>query len=181
MAGDRYHITNQQDTYFITCTVIEWVDVFTRTIYKEIIVDAFKHCINQKGLVLNGWVIMTNHIHFIAHCKSPHNMSDFLRDFKKYTSKKLIIAIREFPESRRDWLLDKFYKMAKSTGRAKNFKVWTDDNHAINLHGIYAMDKLGYIHENPVKAGIVNQAEHYIYSSALNYKNGKGLIEIELL
>lgn len=181
MAGDRYSITDQHDTYFITCTIVQWIDLFTRIVYKEVIVDAFKYCICNKGLVLNGWVIMTNHIHFIARCNPPYRMSDFLRDFKKFTSKRLVLTIKDIPESRRDWLLDKFSFAAKCHGRTESFKLWKDGNHAINLTDIDALQKLEYIHENPVKAGIVFRSEDYIYSSATDYMRVKGLIEIELL
>ena len=181
MAGDRYPITNQHDLYFITCTIIEWVDLFTRIEYKNIIVDGFNHCILHKGLILNGWVVMSSHIHFIARCEHPCKMSDFLRDFKKFTSKKLISMIMEIPESRREWLLDKFSFAAKCSRRAENFKVWKDGNHAINLTDIDVIQKLDYIHENPVRAGIVYLSEEYVYSSATDYAGQKGLIEIEIL
>ena len=51
---------------------------------------------------------MSNHIHFVGRCEEPGRMSDFLRDFKKFTSKELAAAITTLPESRREWLLDKF-------------------------------------------------------------------------
>lgn len=181
MAGDRYHIVAQHDAYFITCTVVEWIDIFTRVTHKQIIVESLIYCIEHKGLVLNGWVIMTNHIHLIAYCKPPHRMSDFLRDFKKFTSKKLAAAIADTPESRRDWLLDKFNFNARSSRRAENYKIWTDDNHAIHLQYVDALQKLFYIHDNPVKAGIVENPEHYLYSSARDYAGLKGLIELELI
>ena len=100
MSGDRYFIIDQHQTYFITCTIVEWIDLFTRTHYKEIITDSLNHCIKAKRLKVNGWVLMTNHLHLLARCEEPHHMSDFLRDFKKFTSKKLAEAILNEPESR---------------------------------------------------------------------------------
>ena len=181
MAGDSYSIFEQHDTYFITCTVVEWVDLFTRPAYKEIIVDALNYCTTNKGLVLNAWVLMTNHLHFIGRCEAPFRMSDFLRDFKKYTSKKLVKEMIELPESRRDWIMDKFNFIARKTHRAEKYKVWTDDNHAIHLHNINALEKLYYIHDNPVKAGIVKYPEDYIYSSACDYNGIEGLVKLELI
>ncbi|RYG10994.1 MAG: transposase [Chitinophagaceae bacterium] len=181
MAGDRYFITEQQDTYFITCTVVDWVDLFTRIVYKQIIVDSLNHCIKEKGLVLNGWVLMTNHLHFIARCEKPHRMSDFLRDFKKFTSKRLVTTIMDTEESRREWILDKFGFAARSTHRADNYKLWKDDNHAINLVDIDALEKLYYIHDNPVKTGIVENPADYLYSSARDYVGLPGLIKLEMI
>ena len=165
MSGDKYYITNQHQSYYITCTIINWIDLFTRPFYQQIIVDSLNYCSINKGLKLNGWVLMSNHLHFAGRCEEPNRMSDFLRDFKKHTSKKLIAAIMETPESRREWLLDKFSFEARRSGRAENYKVWKDDNHAIDLSDIDTMEKLDYIHNNPVKAGLVEKAEDYLVSS----------------
>ena len=181
MGGSRYIITDQNQTYFITCTLIGWVDLFTRPEYKNIIVDSLNYCTYKKGLVLHAWVLMTNHLHFIGRCEEPFKMSDFLRDFKKFTSKQLAATIKEIPESRRDWLLDKFNFEARKTNRAENNKIWQDDNHPIDLHDIDPDQKLNYIHENPVKAGIVEFPEQYLYSSARDYIGIKGLVDIKII
>lgn len=181
MSGDRYRITDQHQTYFITCTIVNWIDLFTRPEYKNVITDSLNYCTDQKGLVLNGWVLMTNHLHFIGRCDPPFKMSDFLRDFKKFTSKRLAELIIELPESRREWLLDKFAFEARKTGRAENYKIWRDDNHAIDLSRIDALDKLAYIHNNPVRAGIVENPEDYLHCSAPNYGGKPGLLEVEII
>ena len=124
---------------------------------------------------------MSNHIHLVAACKTPHRMSDFLRDFKKFTSKKIMEAILEIPESRKDWLLDKFSFETRRTGRARDYKFWTDDNHAIDLDGfgIDMMEKIDYIHSNPVRAGLVRNPDDYLYSSACDYsRKEKGLVNV---
>lgn len=84
-------------------------------------------------------------------------------------------------ESRREWLLDKFSFEAKRTRRAENYKIWKDDNHAIDLSTIDVMEKIDYIHNNPVRAGLVEYPEYYIYSSARDYAGEKGLVEIEVV
>ncbi|WP_051189486.1 REP-associated tyrosine transposase [Daejeonella oryzae] len=181
MSGDRYFIRDQHQTYFITCTIVEWIDLFTRQHYKTIITDSLNYCIKEKGLRVNGWVLMTNHLHLLARCEKPHLMSDFLRDFKKFTSKRLAEVILTEPESRRDWLLDKFNFEARKTRRAEHFKIWRDDNHAIDMDHIDIMQKLSYIHDNPVRTMIVENQEDYLFSSARDYAGIKGLIEIEMI
>jgi putative transposase len=130
MSGDKYIIRNQHEAYFLTLTVVQWVDLFSRKEYRDIVTDSLNYCIEHKNLELYAWVIMTNHIHLVASCKEPFKLSDFLRDFKKFTSKRFIDKISEIPESRRDWLLDKFSFEARRTKRAENYKIWMDDNHA---------------------------------------------------
>jgi len=183
MAGDRYFIKDQKATYFLTLTVVKWIDIFTRVDYRDVMVDSLNYCIREKGLVLNSWVIMSNHIHLICRVESEIGMSGFLRDFKKYTSKEIAKLIVEISESRRDWLLDKFSFEARRTGRAKYYKIWKDDNHAIDLtnNSISVLEKIEYIHMNPVVGRWVENPEDYLYSSANDYCNGKGLVKIELV
>jgi REP element-mobilizing transposase RayT len=75
-----YQIYDQRATYFITCTIVDWVDVFTRNIYRDIVIDSLKFCIEQKGLRVYGYVIMTNHVHMIV-ASSTGKLSDTIRDF----------------------------------------------------------------------------------------------------
>ena len=88
MSGDRYLITDQQASYFLTFTVVEWTDVFTRPEYKQVIVDSLNYCIDNKGLQCFAWVLMSNHMHIVARAEAPARLSDIIRDFKKHTSKK---------------------------------------------------------------------------------------------
>lgn len=181
MSGDKYFISDQHAPYFITCTVIHWIDLFTRRDYKDVIVDSLNYCIREKGLVVYGWVIMSNHVHLAVQVNPPATMSGFLRDFKKFTSKKFIQAMEFTSESREEWLKDKFSFEARRTGRAENFKIWRDDNHAIDLTDIDILEKIDYIHNNPVKAGLVEYPEHYLYSSAGDYYLlREGLVKVTL-
>lgn len=87
----------------------------------------------------------------------------------------------DISESRRDWLLDKFSFEAKRTKRAENYKIWTDDNHAIDLSCIDLMEKIDYIHNNPVRSNLVDYPEYYIYSSARDYAGEKGLVAVTVV
>lgn len=183
MSGDRYVIQDQSAVYFLTLTVVNWIDIFTRPVYKDIITDSLNYCIKEKGLTVHAWVIMTNHIHLVAHVNSKIGMSGFLRDFKKFTSKSILTEIQSINESRREWLLDKFSFEARRTGRAPNYKLWTDDNHAIDItnNGIDIWSKIHYIHENPVRNAIVRNPEDFIYSSASDYAEIKGAVDVEVI
>lgn len=178
MSGDKYIISDQNAPYFLTCTVVRWVDVFTRKDYRDIVVDSLNYCVENKRLKIYAWIIMSNHIHLVCQVDEPFRMSDVLRDFKKHTSKEIVKGIQEIPESRREWLLDKFSFEARRTGRAEFFKLWTDDNHAIDLTHIDIFQKIHYVHENPVKAGLVEFPDHYLYSSAKDYAGERGLVKI---
>jgi putative transposase len=170
------------EIYFLTSTVVDWVDVFTRPVYKDIIVNSLKFCQNKKGLDLYAWCLMTNHIHWIAGAKEGFLLSDIIRDFKKFTSTAIVKAISEEAESRRDWMLYRFGFAGKFRNDVINFKFWQDGNEPKDCRTReFTLQKLNYIHQNPVRAGIVFEAEQYMYSSAINYMGGKGLLDVILL
>ena len=179
MSGDRYRIADQNQVYFLTLTVVDWVDIFTRKDYKLIITDSLNYCVDNKGLEVFAWVLMSNHLHLMARAKEGYGISAILRDFKKFTSKRLIEKIIEIGESRREWLLDRFSFEARRTSRAENYKLWRDDNHAISLEKTeWIMQRLNYIHQNPVRQMIVEKPHEYLFSSAVDYNEVKGLVTI---
>jgi putative transposase len=148
-----------------------------------------QYCQQEKGLVIYSWCIMSNHAHLIISAKE-NNVSSVLGDFKKHTSKQIIKAIKEHPgESRRDpiaigWMLKIFKDAGEKNSRNSNYQFWQQDNQPKVIYTpTFAAQKLEYIHNNLVDAGIVEKAEEYIYSSARNYYYGKqcGLIKIEFL
>jgi REP element-mobilizing transposase RayT len=92
----KYKFRNPEAVYFVTFTTVNWIDVFTRLIYKEIIVDSLNYCIKNKGLMVYAWVIMSNHVHLVIESRNAP-LEDIMRDLKKHTSKKIIKAIEENP------------------------------------------------------------------------------------
>ena len=168
--------------YFLTLTIVNWVDIFSRPIYKHIIIDSLNYCIESKGLEVHCWCLMSNHLHLIASAKDEGSLSDFLRDFKKYTSKALIQIIQETPESRRDWMLNLFWFAGKNKKNIKFYKVWQDGNEAKEIDSEDFLDeKMNYIHSNPIRAEMVANPEEYLYSSARDYSGEKGLVEIVMI
>ena len=103
--GFKYRITTNDELYFLTLTVVDWVDVFTRKEFCEDLVDSLRYCQKNKGLKIYAWCLMPSHLHLIVSVDpGPIRLSDIMRDFKKFTSKKIIESINEIAESRRDWL-----------------------------------------------------------------------------
>ena len=103
--GFAYKIADGGAVYFVTCTVNKWVDILTRRMYTDIVVSSLNHCTINKGLIIYGYVIMSNHVHLLIQAKEE-NLSDILRDFKKFTSQTIIRTLEENKnESRRNWML----------------------------------------------------------------------------
>ncbi len=169
-----------EEVYFVTDTVVDWVDIFSRPVYKHVILESLIYCQKQKGLTIYAWVLMTNHFHAIVGSTGVNKVSDIWRDFKKFTSKEILRTLETDPqESRREWMLNRFEYAGKNDKKIKSYKFWQDGNDAQEIYlNDYFEQKLRYIHENPVKAEIVNNAEDYRYSSAIDYAGGKGLLEV---
>jgi len=180
-----YYISDQYASYFVTFTVVGWVDVFTRKECKKIIIDALKYCQENKGLVINAFVIMSNHIHMIIRAKEETSgLSDIIRDFKRFTAKSLLQFLLESKkESRSDWMKIVFSFYARFNKRNSKYQFWKQNNQPnILLHPKFIAQKLNYIHNNPVEAEIVDKAEHYKFSSAHDYVNrNEGLVDIEII
>jgi hypothetical protein len=168
--SSKYKIRDQQLPYFVTCTVMDWIDVFTRNEYRDLVVESLKHCQAEKGLEIYAWVIMTNHLHLIVGT-NDNDIEDTIRDFKKYTSVHVCRAIESNPtESRREWMLRLFRQHAHESSKHVKHKFWQDDFHPIGLATNAMIDqRLDYIHNNPVRAGWVYKPEDYVYSSAAAY------------
>jgi len=184
MSGDRYFIRDQEAVYFLTFTVVNWLDVFTRGIHKHIVVDALNYCIANKGLNVHAWCLMSSHLHLIASAQQGYNLSAIIRDFKKHTAVKIIEQIKTEPESRREMFLNVFREEGRKDARITTYKFWQQSNHAIELvrWQTKIMDqKLNYIHRNPVEEGIVQFERDYLYSSAKDYGDEKGLVNVSLL
>ena len=164
MSKAGYKIRNTEGVHFISFAVVEWVDVFTRQQYRDIVVDSLKFCQEQKGLLLHAWCIMSNHVHLIVSARDK-NLSDILRDFKKFTSVELTQAIKDNPtESRKDWMLSVFREAGKANSRNISHQFWRQDNHPIECFTHeFTRQKLDYLHNNPVAEGIVANPEDYIY------------------
>ena len=177
--NEGYVIRNQSLPHFITITVVDWIDVFSRKNYRDTVIECLEYCINNKGMIVYGYVIMSNHIHLIIQSKDS-KLSDLIRDFKKFTAKSILEKIQTEPESRREWMLERFKKATETHSRNKNHQFWKYGNHPEEIYtNKFMWSKLDYIHLNPVRAGILEKASHYIYSSASNYINDSGLIAIE--
>lgn len=178
MSETGYKIRNQEAIHYCTFSIVYWIDIFSRAVYRDIIIDSLKFCQKEKGLVIYAYVIMTNHIHLIVR-SDIGKLSDTIRDFKSFTSKRIIETIKEYPESRRDWILWMFKRAASKYKRNMEYQVWTHDSHPEELESNkFIEQKLEYLHMNPVRAGIVQYPEDYLYSSAGVYSDIPGMLNI---
>jgi putative transposase len=182
--SSKYKFTDAKGVYFITAATVGWADVFTRNVYRDILIESFKFCQKNQGLKLHAWVLMPNHFHLICSFEKE-NGGLVIKNIKSFTAMKMIDAIiNNKHESRREWLLPLFEKYGTINKSNYQFQFWQHENHPVLLNNaeLY-LQRLNYLHENPVRAGFVNEPAEWRYSSAIDYytANRKGLLPIVIL
>ncbi len=160
-----YKISSEESyTYFVTCSVIEHLPLFESPSYAKIVLDSLAYIREYKQTRLNAFVLMSTHLHMVLWPKNGVNLSDLLRDFKRFTSRSISRMAQEWNDKN---FLDQFAS-ARLSGRMSNdskYQVWQDGSHPEAIYGDdFARQKIEYIHLNPVKAGLVAKAEDWLYS-----------------
>ena len=174
MARSRYTITDPALPHFLTCTVVEWLPLFTRPALVEIVLDAWRYQQVHQGLQLYGYVVLENHLHFLA--QSP-DLVKCVAGFKSFTARSIIDHL-EHANAQSTLKRLRFAKRAHKVDRV--YQVWQEGTHAEAVFSEPVMrQKLDYIHHNPVKRGYVDEEAHWRYSSARDYAGGVGLIPVQ--
>ena len=174
MGRSRYVIVEPDKPHFLTCTVVEWLPVFTRADSVRILLDCWCHLRTYEGLRLFGYVVLENHLHFLA--QAPH-LDKCVSSFKSFTAARLIELLEDHRAER---LLSRLRFAKRAHKQDREFQFWQEGSHAEMIFTEAVMrEKLEYIHQNPVKRGYVDQPEHWRYSSARNYLEMPGLIEVD--
>jgi len=173
MARSHYRIGENGYPHFLTCTVVGWLPVFTRPETVQIVLDSWQFLQDHNRLALLGYVVLENHIHFIA---SAESLAKEVGDFKSVTARRIIDYLSE---RRVKTLLDglEHHKVPHKSDRP--FQLWQEGSHPKLIETESMLrQKLEYIHNNPVKRGYVSDPTHWRYSSARNYAGIDALVDV---
>jgi len=173
MGRTHYKVIEDEYPHFFTCTAVNWISVFTNRDIVEIILDSLNHLPQQERLKLYGYVIMENHLHLIA---SGNNLAREIGHFKSFTARKIIDYLRE---NNINAILKQlqFHKLKHKKDRT--YQLWQEGSHPKVIQGEKMMiQKMEYMHCNPVKRGYVDDPTHWRYSSARNYAEQESLLEV---
>jgi putative transposase len=172
----RYTIRETGVPYFITCTVVKWLPIFTRKPYFDLLLDALQFCRQHKGLKIYAFAILDNHLHLVV---AGDKLADIIRDFKSYTAKRLLARLEQ---DQKTWVLNQFQYYKQPAKTKSDYQVWQEGFHPQQIVSEEMLQqKIDYLHHNPVRAGLVERPEDWVYSSARDYAGGKGLIELDAL
>jgi putative transposase len=179
------HIFHEKQTsYFLTFNTVDWVDVFIRPVYKQIIVHSLNHFIDHKGLTVYSWCLMTNHLHLLAQAKETCVVAEIEKEFKSFTTRKILEAIDTEHPIRKKWMLERFENFSNMLGMMKKYQVWQTSSNPIFMDVTkkeMLLEYVDHIHNNPVRDRIVDTACDYLYSSARDYSGMQGLVNISKL
>jgi putative transposase len=178
----KYKFAEKSGAYFISFSTVNWIDVFTRLDYFDLIIASLEYCRKNKGMEIYGYCIMPSHVHLIFR-SSNADPSGLIRDFKGFTSRKIMKAIVENEqESRKEWMLWMFERAGKKNSNVKQRQFWQQNNKPIAIWSLKVFEqKLNYVHYNPVQTGFVTDPIDWKYSSARNYgNNDHTVLEIDV-
>ncbi|MBA1183552.1 REP-associated tyrosine transposase [Stutzerimonas nitrititolerans] len=173
MGRSRYIITEPNQPHFLTCTVMEWLPLFSRPALVEIVLDCWRYQQENQGLQLYGYVVMENHLHYLAQADDlPRSVSGF----KSFTARKIIEHLHDIGAGP---ALERLRTSKRAHKQDRDHQFWQEGSHAELVCSEAVMrQKLDYIHYNPVCRGYVDRPEHWRYSSARSYAEEPGLLQI---
>jgi putative transposase len=171
---------NENAACFITLQTVDSVDIFVRPVYKQVIVHTLNHFIESKGLRVYAWCLMTHCLHLLVEGALPSEIDKLEKEFKLFTTTKILEALDTEPETRKEWMLKRFECSGSILGLMKRYEIWGKSEHRyfdIKKDDLL-LEQFDVIHQNPVRDRIVDTAAEYLYSSARDYTGSHGLVNI---
>lgn len=174
MTRTRYKIYNEQQPHFLTMTIVDWMPLFINKEIVSILFDSIKFMQNERSLSLYAFVVMEHHLHFIA---SNDHLDKTIKEFKSFTARNIIDYLRERNSTA---LLEKLKGAKLSHKKESTYQVWQEGNHPEEIISEKMLiQKIEYIHNNPVRRGYVDEPSQWRYSSARNYNGEEGLLVVK--
>ena len=173
----RYKYFHNTSPYFVTCTVVNWIAIFTSPVMFDIIIESLRFLRETGSLKIFSYVILENHLHMII---SSEDLNNNMMRFKSYTARKII----DFAESKNNtWLLTQFKEEKKDFKNDRTYQVWQEGFHPQLIQSEEMLrQKIEYIHYNPVRRGYIDDPSNWVYSSARNYlKDDNSILEIDFI
>jgi len=174
MGRSRYKIYEPTAPHFITCTILHWIPIFTRTQTTDIVFESLKYLQQTDNLKLYAYVILENHLHLIA---SSDDIAKSMKSFKTHTAREILKLLHA---NNVKTILDQLAFYKKAHKKNATYQLWQEGiQPKLIVNDKMMLERINYIHNNPVKRGYIEEAKHWRYSSARDYDGVKGLVDIE--
>ena len=176
MARTSYNVYEKKYPYFMTCSIVDWLPIFSIPAAVQLVLDSLIFLQDERDFKLYSYVVMENHMHLIAR---SDELQKCMREFKSFTARQIVDHLSLCGHS---LYLRKLEKLKLTHHHDSDFQFWQEGYHPKQIDNDKIMEqKMGYIHNNPVKRGYVDQPEHWRYSSARNYAGEQALIPVTLV
>lgn len=173
MSRTRYRFSDEYVPHFLTCTIVGWQSVFIRPKAVEIVFDSWRYFQTKEDWLFFGYVVMENHLHFVA---SAAELANGVKRFKSFTARKIIDFLEE--AGHRSLLQQLEYFKARHKTQS-DYQLWQEGSHPKALTCPEMLEqKLEYMHYNPVRRGYVDRARDWRYSSARCFEGEEGLLDV---
>jgi len=174
MTRTRYKIYNEQQPHFLTMTVVEWIPLFAKPEIVSLLLESLRFVQKEREVVIYAYVIMEHHLHLIA---SAPELAKTMKEFKSYTARRIIdyLEMRNFAQ-----LLERLHQEKLAHKTRSDHQLWQEGSHPEEIYSEpMLLQKIEYIHNNPVRRGYVDEPNNWRYSSARNYEGKEGLLEVK--
>ncbi|MBL7852409.1 MAG: transposase [Cyclobacteriaceae bacterium] len=154
---------NSNQVFFTTTKCLDWKPILLTAKIKDIVVQSLNYLVEAERVSIFGFVIMPNHFHLLWKMMNGQKREYVQRDFLKYTAQQILKELKS-----QDY--EQFSKLWVAL-HDREYQVWA--RHSLNVpiwSPFVWRQKLGYIHSNPVRAGLCSRREDYKYSSYKSYQ-----------
>ena len=173
MSRTRYRIFEEEHPYFLTETIVAWLPVFSRPEFVQIVFDSWKFLQREREIRIYGYVILENHLHWIA---SGAGLAEQVGRFKSFTARRILDGMQE---RKFTTLLQELAFYNQRDRSDQQYQLWQQGSHPKQIQNDEMMlQKLEYAPMTPVRSGYVDEPIHWRYSSARNYAGMGGLLEV---
>ena len=173
MGRSRYKVHEPTAPHFITCTILHWIPIFTRIESTNILFESLKYLQKTDNLKVHAYVILENHLHLVA---SSDDIAKSMRKFKAHTAKEILLLLQK---ENVKTILEQLAFYKKAHKKNTTYQLWQKGFQPKQILSEQMMlDRINYIHNNPIKRGYVDEANHWRYSSARDYEGVQGLLDI---
>jgi REP element-mobilizing transposase RayT len=163
---EMVRISRDDPFYYLTSVAHDRLPIFRSDAIKDIACRSWDEARKSGEILIFAYVIMPDHVHMIT--DSHRKMSDVLRFINGISAKRILDHLKS---NNYESSLRKLRQETKAKGH--QYSVWQHNPDAFRITGEDALwQKVNYIHQNPVRAGLVGRAEEYRYSSVRLWRGG---------
>ncbi len=174
---DRGSYEQYGNLFFVTSTIVGFVEVFKSDSLYDIMVENLKFYQDKGDFTVLAYVIMPNHFHLILKVNGDKSVSECMGNLKRITSRQMTAHLRQVADQ---GLLDELKTQAKKEP-AVDSKVWKPRFDCFMITNEDTLrQKIGYIHDNPVRKGLAGDVTKWKYSSASDYYGeNRGTLKVD--